>query len=1380
MARFDDIGSDDEEERRRREALQRLLEQENRRESARDIRGGFAEVADSSEEAREERRYEPAPERSPEEENAQIEPEYRRDALEARSEERRESQRDVRFEDEPDPLIELARRRAEQDSESKREDQRIERGPSVDQQQETRREATRDSRGVDALARLRAAQGEKLPGDIRGPRAGERPGHEQLGDVLDKIIPADGPFRGDLLGHGERGEKNRSINEMPEGPEKRAAKFAKLEGDAQRFLEGGPIARIGKVFGGSKLPQQVKRAEAVAEKTARQRLVEAGLASADEFPAAQRQAAADRIGEMQRARATGGTLRTADAPVSAGATNNARTGSLQIQKMSGGDDELQGVIQTPGFARTAEQKVVASKRAGEIKTVEETEDILRNIHASVEPRVKQATRPMGWDETQKAAQARGESIDVAVSRLKQRGTTSVDLENVRQQVMERVGTVQRIAEKHRTGTATDEERLKAMESLYEAADAWAPLQGAASEAGRTLGILRKAIAQDFADGPSAAAYKAALGKLTKGGDVDDIFNALAKIDPNDTDALGGFLRDVTKPGAGAQWDEYYRANVLWGVNTHEKNWLSGLYQQGEFLATRTMANPQAAPALLHGWAYGWRRAFDRLPNILKEIDVPDKHGTIIPGGAIRGDIRLGTEKVGLTIPAKVVNPVGRVVRVPYTALGIGDAFQTAPMYNARLRELAWDAARAAKISIFDRSRHVKFMDDFINNRDMGTPALNARLAEARATALRESEEFALHGGGKAVDAMLAMRKAMPVMRPFVMFVKTPMNLAKIGARFSPLGLARAVPGFEKVAGYTERTLLTQTLRESAVIGGSLSAGFYGMLIDGNMTGLYPKSRNEAEEWKAAGKGPLQIRASEYPLMGPALRAAWGKDAEKRWVDASWLGPLLYPALVSAAAHRVATERSDYAIEEQIQMAAVAAGKTVLDQIPLFQGFKTINNAFQLDEAAAGIAEKLSRPAIPMVSLIQMVTTMSDGLRRKPEDLLQTLQAVFPGLSGNVPAATDVTGAEITNENTGFGVFLPRSRVERSSPVLDESAALRKAVPGFSGLGPIGDTVNAGANKVRLTGPYASEYERMAATKRTEKITALLADPSYAGDTPASRAKRFKAAGEEAAEEARTAIGLKIARESTDPAKVAEGAAIAVYSKTPAHERAKIVAELRDMGRLTPEAIDRIDKSWGAIEPAVLKEVVDGDTVRLDIPSQKDGTIKVTDFRLLRIDTPERGAGKPAASALQSFLAGKTLEVQYEKVEKAGDTTFGRVLAEIRADGVNVSDWLVQNGYATLRTSKSTDDRTKHLTVSELLEGHRLIEQWRRGTPAERALIQKHPLWGRFDSGVADEKPKATPRPSPRPSPSSGGFGSIGTATPRPTSKPSPSGFGSVR
>ena len=95
-------------------------------------------------------------------------------------------------------------------------------------------------------------------------------------------------------------------------------------------------------------------------------------------------------------------------------------------------------------------------------------------------------------------------------------------------------------------------------------------------------------------------------------------------------------------------------------------------------------------------------------------------------------------------------------------------------------------------------------------------------------------------------------------------------------------------------------------------------------------------------------------------------------------------------------------------------------------------------------------------------------------------------------------------------------------------------------------------------------------------------------------------------------------------------------------------------------------------AWAAT-PVRVVGVSDGDTIRVITADSKQ--IKI---RLHGIDAPEDGQayGKVSTKGLRSLLAGRQVSI-----EPTGSDRYGRTVALVYADGLNVNEAMVSNGWA---------------------------------------------------------------------------------------------------
>lgn len=98
--------------------------------------------------------------------------------------------------------------------------------------------------------------------------------------------------------------------------------------------------------------------------------------------------------------------------------------------------------------------------------------------------------------------------------------------------------------------------------------------------------------------------------------------------------------------------------------------------------------------------------------------------------------------------------------------------------------------------------------------------------------------------------------------------------------------------------------------------------------------------------------------------------------------------------------------------------------------------------------------------------------------------------------------------------------------------------------------------------------------------------------------------------------------------------------------------------------------------------AVVKKVIDGDTIKADIDLGFHLWLKRVRIRLAGIDAPsiKIEEGKVTKDRLIELLTEEsTIIIEVEKIES---DKYGRVLAIVWKENLNVNEWLVKEGYAT--------------------------------------------------------------------------------------------------
>ncbi|MCO8126013.1 lamin tail domain-containing protein [Acidimicrobiia bacterium EGI L10123] len=110
---------------------------------------------------------------------------------------------------------------------------------------------------------------------------------------------------------------------------------------------------------------------------------------------------------------------------------------------------------------------------------------------------------------------------------------------------------------------------------------------------------------------------------------------------------------------------------------------------------------------------------------------------------------------------------------------------------------------------------------------------------------------------------------------------------------------------------------------------------------------------------------------------------------------------------------------------------------------------------------------------------------------------------------------------------------------------------------------------------------------------------------------------------------------------------------------------------------TTSASPGTDPPTPAGDGARVVEVVDGDTIRVEVAGQQESV------RLIGINTPERGEclSDEATGRLQDLVAGQTVELVVDRTDR---DQYGRLLRHVEVAGVDVGAELVRSGHALAR------------------------------------------------------------------------------------------------
>lgn len=148
------------------------------------------------------------------------------------------------------------------------------------------------------------------------------------------------------------------------------------------------------------------------------------------------------------------------------------------------------------------------------------------------------------------------------------------------------------------------------------------------------------------------------------------------------------------------------------------------------------------------------------------------------------------------------------------------------------------------------------------------------------------------------------------------------------------------------------------------------------------------------------------------------------------------------------------------------------------------------------------------------------------------------------------------------------------------------------------------------------------------------------------------------------------------------------------------------------------------------QKAVVKEVIDGDTIVVVLPDQREVYI-----RYLGIDAPENKVGSPPSYYAQESLAknqslvqGKTVTLTWDKQREDRQLDRIRLLAYVSVDNISVNAEMLRRGCATLYRRREAPVQHKKLQEFEILENEAKANQiglW--NTKAKEQWEREHNL-----------------------------------------------------
>jgi hypothetical protein len=461
-----------------------------------------------------------------------------------------------------------------------------------------------------------------------------------------------------------------------------------------------------------------------------------------------------------------------------------------------------------------------------------------------------------------------------------------------------------LAEKVRDGTATAAERLKFSELTDRGTALLSSYRGAKAEAGRALNILRqKAKVLQYGDEAFIAKALEAPGFAA---DIERVSKAAVDAGGDPIKQLQA-LRDANVPTRWQTAQSLYYAGLLSGVKTHLRNFLGNSFNMLANIATplgsvpadiaRSKLTGAERSVFLGELPNGVIGTFTGLPQAFRDSLFVMRHGFTPRAVAEAAAGKFDTPHAEL--------PIG-VLNLPMRALDAADTFFRSLAYHSELNGAAHSAA--VKAGLRRPQDITSRMAELMTGNSPEAVALQGQAQRFAARAVFQEEP------GPILSRIIALkndpavpagfRAAMTFVAPFL---KTPGNILRQGAEFSPAGFAMKAVRAEGREG-------AQALGRATL--GTLGAGYFAYLAaTGHLSGNGPTEPGKRAALMEKGWRPNSVKI--------------GND----WVSYNLFQPIgVAAAAVANAWERFAkSDRSDNAAEESATAALSGAASSFLDQ-----------------------------------------------------------------------------------------------------------------------------------------------------------------------------------------------------------------------------------------------------------------------------------------------------------------------------------------------------------------------------------------------------------------------------------------------------------------
>ena len=543
------------------------------------------------------------------------------------------------------------------------------------------------------------------------------------------------------------------------------------------------------------------------------------------------------------------------------------------------------------------------------------------------------------------------------------------------------------------------------------------------------------------------------------------------------------IADKMKVTIGDRINAWRYLAMLGNPKTHIRNIVSNVAMMGTREVKNAVARTIEDIAPIQTRTKTWKRATDEVKAFAKQTTTEMK-------SAIQGDTKY-SEEGSLKSKRKMfggIAPLNAVNKFNSNALEFEDYMFSRPAFKQTLQE-------------YLTANGIETEADILNNPEIVSKARDYALEEAKRATFRQDSYLAskIHEVEKKNAIFgVAVGSVMP-------FKKTPINIAKTGLAYSPLGFARNIYDAVQVKkGNMDASEAVDHLAQT-LTGTSLTVLGFALASMGVINGAGDDDKE--------GKYDYQLGKQSYSIN------LFGNS-----YSLSWLSPVAMPLFVGANAYEILVEQKEWDVN--VVVDTLAQTLDPLSEMSFLSSLDDVLSSYdsgteKFMAAGESMVQNYATQFIPTLSS-QVAATFDDTKRSTAasrdsgfkfgEETYNKIAYKIPGLRNTLEPTTDIWGNEAKQDENvlvrGFNSFFnPANKREGIGTAVDEELKSLYGETDDSGVLPSipQSYINYDGEKYNMSSEEYTEYKKLYGQTAYDLMEKLFATETYKNASSEDRA-----------------------------------------------------------------------------------------------------------------------------------------------------------------------------------------------------------------------------------------------------------------------------------